>query len=118
VAALDTVANYVTEARTILQDATVPYRYSDADLKNALGLGIYEVRRLRPDLFLGHNTHTMPDITSATADGTTVTFDKMYRMVLVHFIVGHVTKRDEEEASEARAAAFLQAALGSLTGGA
>jgi hypothetical protein len=114
-AVLDTVANYVTEARAILQDTQVPYRYSDADLKNALGLGVYEARRLRADLFMDHVDTVVPDITSATADATNVAIDKMYRLQLVHFMVGHVMKRDEEEASEARAGGFLGAFRTTLT---
>jgi hypothetical protein len=109
VAALDTVGDYLTEARTILQDTVVPYRYSDAEMKTALGLAVYEARRIRPDVFRVHNGTTVPDITTATGSGTAVTLDKMYRLALVHFIVGHVSKRDEEEASEARAGAFLTA---------
>jgi hypothetical protein len=108
-AVLNTVADYIAQARTILQDTTASaYRYSDNDLKEALGLAIYETRRIRPDLFLGHNTTTVPDIDSATTTNTPVTMDRQYRVALVHFMVGHVGKRDEEEASD-RAGAFLNA---------
>jgi hypothetical protein len=107
-AVLDTVADYMAQARTLLQDTITPYRYSDNDLKEALALAIYETRRIRPDLFLGHNTTTMPDITTATTTNTPVTMDRQYRVALVHFMVGHVGKRDEEEAMD-RAGAFLQA---------
>jgi hypothetical protein len=117
VAVLDTVGEYVTHARTILQDTTSPYRYATADLKEALALAVYDARRVRPDLFLTHNATVVPDLTSATADGTAVTMDKMYRFSLVHYMVGHVMKRDEEEVSEARASAFLQAYRTTLVAG-
>jgi hypothetical protein len=118
VAVLNSTSNYTLAARTILQDTTAPYRYSEEDLKEALGLAMYEAHRLRPDLFLTHNAINVPDIDSATLGVSAITMDKRYRLALVHFMVGHVMKRDEEEASEARASAFLQTFRATLTMGA
>lgn len=103
-ASLDTVAQYVTSARTLLQDSTVPYRYSDADLVEALNLAMYEARRLRPDLFLGR-ANAVPSYT--TNDGTVVVFDQQYRNAVVYYIVGRAQLRDEEDTQDTRAVALI-----------
>ena len=46
--ALATVAEYVAEARRLLQDQTTPYRTATGELQDALGIALYEMRRLRP----------------------------------------------------------------------
>ena len=50
--ALETVGQYLEEARRLLQDEIAPYRYPDDDLIDALNIGLLEARRLRADLFL------------------------------------------------------------------
>ena len=50
--ALDTVAQYLEEARRLLQDEVAPFRYPDDDIVDALNIGLMEARRLRADLFL------------------------------------------------------------------
>lgn len=103
-AALATVANFVTTARVLLQDTAVPYRYSDAELVIALSLSMLEARKLRPDLFIGRSAA----IPSYTANDTTaVVIDDQYRIPLLYYIVGHAQLRDEEDTQDARAAAFL-----------
>lgn len=100
--ALDTVADYVTRARVLLQDAVSPYRYPDADLVAALNIGMLEARKLRPDLFINR---TVPSY--ATNDATAVVMDEQYRMSLLYYICGHAQMRDEEATQDARASAFL-----------
>src|SRR5690349_10433924 len=103
--ALDTVADYVTEARTLLQDTVETYRYSDASLVSALNIGILTARRLRPDLFL---SGTIPSFTEADiASSTAFDMDVQYRVPFVYFIVGHAQLRDEEDVQDQRAAAFI-----------
>lgn len=100
---LDTVADYVREARTLLQDTVPTYRYSDTELLSALNMGVLTARRLRPDLFI--NTTTLPSFTAV--DGTLFGMDEQYRVAFVYFIVGHAQLRDEEDTQDARAAAFI-----------
>ena len=50
--ALDTVADYMREARVLLQDTVPTYRYGDDSLISALNLAIMTARRNRPDLFM------------------------------------------------------------------
>lgn len=113
-AALDTVAKVITEARTLLQDLVEPYRYSDADLLIALNLGLQTARRLRADLFLSVS-FTLPNYTAN--DTTTFAIDEQYRLLFVYFVVGHVQLRDDEDSEDGRAAAFLGKFTASLVAG-
>lgn len=101
--ALNTVADYVAQARELLQDEVAsPYRYSDTSLVNALSNAFPEAKKLRPDLFL-----VTPLQSFSVVDTTAVTFDPMYRMALVYYMVGMMQLRDDEEVQDQRAAAFL-----------
>lgn len=110
-AALDKVSDYIVECRRLLQDKDVPYRYPDADLIDALNIGLLEARRLRADLFL-----PAFDIPFFLAADTTkdVIFEPMYRQSLVYYMVGRAQLRDEEETTDARAAALLTKFTGQL----
>lgn len=101
--ALATVADYVREARTLLQDVVAPYRYTDPELVSALNMGVLAARRARPDLFL--NVTTLPSFSAV--DATAFAMDEMYRVAFVYYIVGHAQLRDEEDTQDARASAFL-----------
>lgn len=102
-AMLDTAADYVREARTLLQDNVATYRYSDAELLSALNVGVLTARRLRPDLFL--SVTTLPYFTAV--DTTAFAMDEQYRLPFVYFMVGHAQLRDEEDTQDNRAAAFI-----------
>jgi hypothetical protein len=105
--ALSTVAQYVSEARVLLNDVIDgPYRYSDASLISALNLGIFTARRNRPDLFL--SVTTLPQFATADiAAGTIFVMDEQYRVPFLFFMVGFAQLRDEEDTQDARAAAFI-----------
>jgi hypothetical protein len=105
--ALDTVGQYLTEARRLLQDENDPFRYPDADLVDALNIGLLEARRLRADLFLP--LFDIPYVDSAgTIDvATPVTFEPMYRQSLVYYMVGRMQLRDDEGTTDQRAGALL-----------
>ena len=77
--ALDTVTDYVREARILLQDVVETYRYPNADLISALNLAIMTARRNRPDLFM--EVVTIPQFVVADiADGTAFAMDVQYRV--------------------------------------
>lgn len=101
--ALDTVQNYVDDARVLLQDQRVPYRYPDADLVLALNMSLLEAKKLRPDLFLNRSVPTY----TTGAMSTPVVIDEMYRVPHLYYIVGQAQLRDDEEVQDQRAAAFL-----------
>ena len=101
--ALDTVADYVSEARVLLQDQVVPYRYADNELVTGLNLAFLEGRRLRPDLFI---VNAIPSFTDA--DSTTVKLDEQYRVAFLYYVCGNAQMRDEENTQDARSADFMQ----------
>jgi hypothetical protein len=47
-----TVTGYMAIARLGLQDGVSPYRYTDQTLLYALNIGLAEMGRIRPDIFL------------------------------------------------------------------
>lgn len=104
--ALDTVADYVADARVLLQDAVEPYRYPSAELVENLNLGLLEMRRLRPDLMMTTFRSSIPKY-SISSPTTAVACDVQYRMALLYYICGQAQLRDAEEMQDGRALAFL-----------
>lgn len=102
---LSTVGDYVTEARRLLQDQTAPYRYPTTEIQEALGAGLVEMRRLRPDLFAAG---IVQNVDWATSIATAVTLEQMYRMALIYYMVGHLLLRDEEEGQQQIARTYKQ----------
>jgi hypothetical protein len=101
--ALNTVSDYVSYARILLQDQVdSPYRYPDSDLVTGLNLAFPEAKLLRPDLFLTTQLQAFSGV-----DGTVVTFEPMYAIALVYYMCGQAQLRDDEEVQDQRAAAFL-----------
>jgi hypothetical protein len=109
--ALATVGDYVVEARVLLQDTRVPYRYPDADLIRALNIGLQEAYRLRADLFLNALDFTVPDLTSMTDP---VPMEIGYRHPFVYYMVGRTQLRDQEDTTDQRAGALLQKFVGEM----
>jgi hypothetical protein len=112
--ALDTVGQYLEEARRLLQDEIIPYRYPDADLVDALNIGLLEARRLRADLFLPLFEIPWFDTSGTIDTAAAVTLDSMYRPSLVYYIVGRAQLRDDEATTDQRAAALLQKFVGQM----
>lgn len=115
---LSTVANYVADARTLLQDTVQPYRYPDADLVEALNMAWLEASRLRPDLVLdakyqGFLPRRQPAPTNdapsfSVADMTvSAQVPQPYRQTFLYFIVGEAQLRDTEDTQDSRASAFM-----------
>jgi hypothetical protein len=109
--ALLTVIDYVNEARVLLQDTLVPFRYKDEELVSALNLALTQAHRLRRDLFLKYSATPNYPVVAATE----VDIDEGYRRAILFFICGHAQLRDEEETTDARAAAFLQSFTAQMT---
>ena len=104
--ALDTVADYLSSARVLLQDTVPEYRYSDAELVNNLNMGLLEVRRLRPDLLKSYFRTTIPTYSSSSTS-TAVDMSPGYRVALLYYICGQAQLRDDENTQDARATVFL-----------
>ncbi|HLZ24577.1 MAG TPA: hypothetical protein VKQ30_20875 [Ktedonobacterales bacterium] len=111
-ALFDTVADYLTEARNMLQDYTQPYRYADATIITALNEAVYEARRVRADLFLP-NPSSIPSL-AASGDSTSF-IDVQYRLAFLDYVVGHCEAFDAEPNQDSRAQAFIQGFLMRLT---
>lgn len=105
--ALDTVDDYISEARVLMQDEVEEYRYPDASLVSNLNQGLMEMRRLRPDMFIGR---TVPSYSA----GDTVAVDEQFRQALLFFIIGMAQLRDEEDTQDARASQYLASFRGKL----
>jgi hypothetical protein len=112
---LNTVGDYVTRARTLLQDLIPEYRYSDADLVEYLNEGILVSRHLRPDLWLGTFRASLPTY-SSLSQATVVTIDPMVRMAFIYYMAGSAQLADQEDTNDQRASAFLSKFTTFLTG--
>lgn len=112
--ALSTVANYISAARQLLQDKTVPYRYSDDDIVLSLNLAISEARRIRPEIFQDYFFTSLPEYSSA-APSTAVAVPEEYRMAFLYYIVGHNQLADQEDTTDARTSMLLQSFRAKLT---
>lgn len=111
--ALETVADYITEARTLLLDETAPFRYSDVSIVSALNLAIGESSRIRPDLWLAYFEAALPGYFAAFP-ATVVDIPAAYRMAFIYFIIGHCQLRDDEDTSDARAGQLISKFSSSL----
>lgn len=104
--ALETVADYLADARTLLQDTLEEFRYDNESLVTALNVTLLETRRLRPDLFIFSKTGKVPFFTDA--QDQPVDIEEPFRLAVLHGIVGHALERDQEDIQDARAGAFLK----------
>lgn len=104
--ALDTVADYLRNARVLLQDTVADYRYSDDELVENINLGLLEMRRLRPDLLRSYFRTSIPSFSMA-APTASVPVDPQYRVALLYYICGQAQLRDDENTQDARATVFL-----------
>ncbi len=114
---LETIDDYVEDARILLQDVIAPYRYDDDSLIIAMNVTLLEGRRLRPDLFV-YETRCGPlGVQHLQAvDGTTVFMEPQFRLAFLHGMVGHALERDQEDIQDARAAAFMAVFTAILVG--
>ncbi len=127
-------------ARLGLQDGVAPYRYSDTTLLTALNIGLGEMGRIRPDMFLdlkyqrplrkgdiddgAPQVFTVADIAADvdgnydTSKGTLVPVPTKYVSVLDWFINGWTQFLDVTDTQDTRAQGFMakfQAHLSTLS---
>jgi hypothetical protein len=104
---LSTVADYVADARTLLQDVIPPYRYDDPSLLVALNVTLLEARRLRADLFV-FNLETQGQTQSFTeVDDTYVAIEPQFRLAILHGLCAHALERDQEDVQDVRASSLM-----------
>ncbi len=107
---LETVEDYISDARTLLQDTIAPYRYDDPSLLVAFNVTILEAYRLRPDLFRFHKErgqwgHSPPNF--AYVDSEEVKIEPAFRLAFVYGTVAHALARDQEDVQDNRANSFM-----------
>jgi hypothetical protein len=124
-----TVTDYLGVARLGLQDAVSPYRYPDTTLLLALNIGLSEMGRVRPDIFLDlkyqrplrkgdtddanppqyttADVATNPDGTYILGKGTLVPVPNKYMSSLDWFINGWSQFLDVTDTQDARAQGFM-----------
>ena len=56
---LNTVSDFVAEARVLLQDTVIEYRYPDVDILAALNNGLQEAIRIRQFLFRSNRSDAL-----------------------------------------------------------
>lgn len=111
---LDTVQDYITDTRTLLQDTVAPYRYDDASLLVALNSSLLEARRLRADLFVFQHGNRVPSYSSVSDED--VPIEPPFRLAFVYGTVAHALMRDQEDIEDVRATSFMNAFNSILTG--
>jgi hypothetical protein len=121
----NTVAHYVADARTLLQDLVPDHRYDDPSLLTALNAALLEARRIKPELFVYNLEYGGQVQSFKVVDDTYVDIEPQFRLAIVHGIIGHALERDQEDYQDQRATAFLALftqglvgkALGAVVGG-
>ena len=124
-----TATAYVALARLNLQDLVMPFRHPDSTLLSALNIGLSEMGRIRPDIFLdlkyqaplrkgdtddgappGYSTADIaanPDGSYDTSKGTPVPVPAKYDSTLDWFITGWTQFLDVTDTQDARAQGFM-----------
>jgi hypothetical protein len=111
-----TVADYVADARILLQDLIPDYRYDDPSLLTALNVTMLEARRIRPDFFVFNLQYKGQVPAFIAVDDTYVPIEPQFRLAIVHGIIGHALERDQEDVQDARATSFLMLFNSGLVG--
>jgi len=104
---LNSVVDYIADARTLLQDEISPYRYDDPSLLVALNITLLEARRLRGDLFLFNFKVRGQTQAFTVVDDTYVEMEPQFRLAILHGLCGHAMERDQEDYQDVRATTFM-----------
>jgi hypothetical protein len=111
-----TFQSIINDARVLLNDEYVDSntvtRYTEAQLLGYARQALVDARRVRPDLFLSNLTGAFPVLT-ATDD---VPMPEEYHVCLADYVVHRAELRDDEFATDGRAAALFQKFKAGLMG--
>jgi hypothetical protein len=113
---LNTVADYIADARTLLQDVIPPYRYDDASLLVALNVTLLEARRIRSDLFVFNMRVLGQTQAFAEVDDTYVEMEPQFRLAILHGLCAHALERDQEDVQDSRATSYFAMFSAGLVG--
>jgi|SRR6516165_7828035 hypothetical protein len=104
---LNTVQDYINDARTLLQDVVPNYRYDDPSLLVALNITLAETKRIRADLFVFNLNVFGQAQAFTTVDDTYVDIPVPFRLAILHGVCAHAMERDQEDYADSRSAAFM-----------
>jgi hypothetical protein len=118
--ALETITDYINDARTILQDTIAPFRYADLELVTAMNVTLLEGRRIRADLFVYNKNLSDRQVAPffIANDGSRVEIEAAFRLAFLHGMMAHALERDQEDIQDERAAAFMRIFNNILSGSA
>lgn len=112
-----TLNDYVNRTRSSLQDLIPPYRYADQDIFDALNFVLFEIQRIRPDMFLdlkyqqpqqGSTDDFAPQIFMTRQNyNIKVPIPSKYFSPLIWYISGYLQLYDVTDTQDQRAQAFL-----------
>ena len=110
--AVRTFATLIGSARTLLQDKVVvpggTYRYSDAEMFEAINDAMTEARAKRPDLFLGFGLRNgMPFYTADDDMDTIFPLDPIVYPAFVYYLVGRCELREDTFSDDSRAVQMM-----------
>ena len=103
-----TLGDVLDQIRILLQDTDTlgnEYRYSTASLVTNINMGLLEMYRIRPDIFL-ENDFVVPTFNDAQPDAAMV-IEQQFVPSLVYYAVGMAQLRDDEGTQDSRASSFL-----------
>jgi hypothetical protein len=103
-----TIGDLLDQIRTLLQDTDTSggeYRYSDASIVTNINMGMLEMYRIRPDIFL-ENKFVVPVFNDADLS-TALVIEQQFIPSLIYYAVGMCQLRDDEPTQDPRASAFL-----------
>lgn len=105
------VSQLFSGVRDLLQDKVPPYRYPDESLFEILNEGVIEMRRVRPDLFIGK---LASDVALVAQLGDTLPFPQQFYGPVKNYVVGRAEMRDDEFTNDKRAQTLYGAYFAAL----
>lgn len=105
------VSEVITQARYILGDTQMPYRYTQAELVLHVNSAVGEVKRVRPDHFDG----TQDDDLQFVAEEDPFPLQDLLFIPCVFYVAGTAELTDDEHVNSSRAAGGVQRFYAALT---
>ena len=110
-----TVGSVISETRGHLNDTVAPFRYLDTDLYQYFGDAILLARLKRSDLFITFGLRaSIPQYSPTTDLATPYPIDETYAPATALYVAGRAELRDDEFATDGRAAGLMNALVTAL----
>jgi hypothetical protein len=110
-----TIRNAFTQVRQTVQDVDEPYRHSDDKLFGYFNDALGDIRRLRPDLFIGSLDSTWVIYDDTNFDDP-FPIDFTYFTTVIDYMASTVGIEDDEFANDGRAITLYQRFVTKLVG--